>query len=57
MGWSFPWVSCGHNDFNFDLGFSYTDEQVREFAGPMLEGEAPSGVASSATASGTDIAT
>ena len=55
MGWSFPWVSCGNTDFNFDLGFSYTDEQVREFAGPMLEGGAPSGVESNATASGTDI--
>jgi predicted dithiol-disulfide oxidoreductase (DUF899 family) len=55
MGWSFPWVSCGNTDFNFDLGFSYTDEQVREFAGPMLEGGAPSGVESNAAASGTDI--
>jgi hypothetical protein len=44
MGWTFPWVSCGNNDFNFDLGFSYTDEQVRAFAGPMLEGDAPAGV-------------
>ncbi len=55
MGWSFPWVSCGNTDFNFDLGFSYTDEQVREFAEPMLEGGAPSGVESNAAASGTDI--
>ena len=22
MGWSFPWVSTAHTDFNFDLGFS-----------------------------------
>jgi predicted dithiol-disulfide oxidoreductase (DUF899 family) len=55
MGWTFPWVSCGNNDFNFDLGFSYTDEQVREFAGPMLEGDAPAGVEANAAASGTDI--
>ena len=55
MGWRFPWVSCGNTDFNFDLGFSYTDEQVREFAGPMLEGGAPAGVESNAAASGTDI--
>ena len=55
MGWSFPWVSCGNSDFNFDLGFSYTDEQVREFAGPMLDGGAPSGVVANAAASGTDI--
>jgi predicted dithiol-disulfide oxidoreductase (DUF899 family) len=56
MGWSFPWVSCGNNDFNFDLGFSYTDEQVREFAGSMLEGDPPPGVGANATASGTDVA-
>jgi predicted dithiol-disulfide oxidoreductase (DUF899 family) len=30
MGWSFPWVSSARTDFNFDLGFSYTDEQARE---------------------------
>ena len=41
MGWSFPWVSCATNDFNFDMGFSYTDEQVNEFAGPLLEAGAP----------------
>jgi predicted dithiol-disulfide oxidoreductase (DUF899 family) len=55
MGWTFPWVSCGNNDFNFDLGFSYTDEQVREFAGPMLEGDVPAGVEANAAASGTDV--
>ena len=56
MGWSFPWVSCAHDDFNFDLGFSYTDDQVRAFAGPMLEGDPPAGVGSNAAASGTDVA-
>jgi predicted dithiol-disulfide oxidoreductase (DUF899 family) len=57
MGWTFPWVSCGNNDFNFDLGFSYTDEQVREFAGPMLEGGgAPPILDANASASGTDVA-
>jgi predicted dithiol-disulfide oxidoreductase (DUF899 family) len=30
MGWSFPWVSTARSDFNFDLGFSYTEEQARE---------------------------
>jgi predicted dithiol-disulfide oxidoreductase (DUF899 family) len=57
MGWTFPWVSCGNNDFNFDLGFSYTDEQVREFAGPILEGDgAPPILDANAAASGTDVA-
>ena len=57
MGWTFPWVSCSNNDFNFDLGFSYTDEQVQEFAGPMLEGGgAPPILDANASASGTDVA-
>ena len=30
MGWSFPWVSSARTDFNFDLGFSFTEEQARE---------------------------
>jgi predicted dithiol-disulfide oxidoreductase (DUF899 family) len=30
MGWSFPWVSSAHTDFNFDLGFSHTEEQGRQ---------------------------
>jgi predicted dithiol-disulfide oxidoreductase (DUF899 family) len=30
MGWSVPWVSTAHTDFNFDLGFSYTEEQARD---------------------------
>ena len=30
MGWSFPWVSSSPGDFNFDLGFSQTEEQSRE---------------------------
>src|SRR5258706_4508895 len=39
MGWAFPWVSSAESDFNFDFGVSYTDEQVREHMGPMLEDE------------------
>lgn len=27
MGWSFPWVSSGDGDFNFDFNVSFTDEQ------------------------------
>jgi predicted dithiol-disulfide oxidoreductase (DUF899 family) len=25
MGWTFPWVSSGNNDFNYDFGVSFTD--------------------------------
>ncbi len=35
MGWSIPWVSAAHTEFNFDLGFSYTEEQAREAVAQM----------------------
>ena len=36
MGWSFPWVSTAHTDFNFDLGFSHTADQGREAVASMI---------------------
>jgi predicted dithiol-disulfide oxidoreductase (DUF899 family) len=30
MGWSLPWVSTARTGFNFDLGFSHTQEQGRQ---------------------------
>jgi predicted dithiol-disulfide oxidoreductase (DUF899 family) len=56
MGWSFPWVSSAGSDFNFDFGVSYTDEQVRENAGTMLEGEPPPVLRQMADETGTDVA-
>src|SRR5919202_6306609 len=41
MGWSFPWVSSAHTDFNFDLGFSHTEEQGREAVAQMMGGGLP----------------
>ena len=35
MGWSFPWVSAAPSEFNFDLGFSFTEEQAREAVAQM----------------------
>ena len=35
MGWSLPWVSTARTDFNFDLGFSHTEEQAREVVAQM----------------------
>ena len=35
MGWSFDWVSTVGPDFHRDLGFLYTEEELR----PFLEGE------------------
>jgi predicted dithiol-disulfide oxidoreductase (DUF899 family) len=28
MGWSFPWLSSGRSDFNFDFGVSFTPDQL-----------------------------
>jgi predicted dithiol-disulfide oxidoreductase (DUF899 family) len=63
MGWSFPWVSTAHTDFNFDLGFSYTEEQAREAVAQLrptgLETGSGTGlppiVEQNAGATGTDV--
>jgi predicted dithiol-disulfide oxidoreductase (DUF899 family) len=54
MGWIMPWVSAAETDFNFDLGFSRTEEQTREAFAPMLEAGAPPAVEQNARSSGTD---
>ena len=41
MGWRFPWVSSARTDFNFDLGFSRTEEQSREAVALMMESGPP----------------
>ncbi len=55
MGWAFPWVSSAESDFNFDFGVSYTDAQLREHMGPILEGEPPHVLRQMAAATGTDV--
>jgi predicted dithiol-disulfide oxidoreductase (DUF899 family) len=55
MGWTMPWASSADSDFNFDFGASYTDEQVREHMGPMLE-DPPGVLRQMADATGTDVA-
>jgi predicted dithiol-disulfide oxidoreductase (DUF899 family) len=52
MGWSFDWVSTAGSDFNRDLGFTNTEEELR----PFLEGEIPPTVKQMAEACGTDVA-
>ena len=54
MGWSFPWVSSAGNDFNFDLGFSSSEEQAREWVTPILE-QLPPIAARNASDAGTDV--
>jgi len=50
MGWEIDWASAGGSDFNPDLGFTSTEEQLK----PFLEGEIPPVVEQMAEASGTD---
>ena len=55
MGWRMPWASSANSDFNADLGASFTDEQVREQMGPMLD-DPPPVLLQMAEATGTDVA-
>jgi predicted dithiol-disulfide oxidoreductase (DUF899 family) len=67
MGWSIPWVSSSRSDFNFDLGFSQTEEQSREavaqmgagmpydVVGGLTEGAFPPIVEHNARSTGTDV--
>jgi predicted dithiol-disulfide oxidoreductase (DUF899 family) len=55
MGWSFPWVSSAHTDFNFDLGFSRTKEQSREAVALMMESVRQPIVEHNASSTGTEI--
>jgi predicted dithiol-disulfide oxidoreductase (DUF899 family) len=52
MGWSVGWASAGGSDFNRDLGFTHTEEELR----PFLEGEIPLTVTQNADSCGTDAA-
>ena len=55
MGWNLPWVSTAPTDFNFDLGFSHTEEQGRQVVEQMMgENALPPIVEQNARASGTD---
>ena len=55
MGWNMPWVSSAISDFNFDQGYSRTEEQTREAIAPMLEAGPPPTVDHNAKSSGTDV--
>ncbi len=50
MGWDIDWVSSGGSDFNRDLGFLYTQEELK----PFLEGDVPLTVEQNARMCGTD---
>jgi predicted dithiol-disulfide oxidoreductase (DUF899 family) len=66
MGWRFPWVSSAPTDFNFDLGFSQTEEQSRAAVAQIEHGESgptiggmesglPPIVEQNARSTGTDV--
>jgi predicted dithiol-disulfide oxidoreductase (DUF899 family) len=52
MGWGVDWVSSGGSDFNRDLGFLSTREELK----PFLEGDIPPVVEQLADSTGTDVA-
>jgi predicted dithiol-disulfide oxidoreductase (DUF899 family) len=50
MGWDIGWVSSGGSDFNRDIGFLHTEEELK----PFLEGAIPLTVKENARLCGTD---
>src|SRR5689334_13204299 len=52
MGWGIEWVSSAGSDFNRDLGFMNTEEELK----PFLEGEIPPTVVQNARLCETDVA-
>jgi predicted dithiol-disulfide oxidoreductase (DUF899 family) len=52
MGWSLDWASTVGSEFNRELGFMNTEEELK----PFLEGEIPPAVEQMAKRSGTDVA-
>jgi len=53
MGWSLDWASTVGSDFNRELGFLYTQEELE----PFLAGELPEAVEQNAAACGVGAAT
>ena len=51
MGWGIDWVSSGGSDFNRDLGFQHTEDELR----PFLDGQIPLTVEQYARMCGTDV--
>jgi predicted dithiol-disulfide oxidoreductase (DUF899 family) len=51
MGWDIEWVRTADDDFNRELGFLHSEEELK----PFLEGEIPPAVEQMAERSGTDV--
>jgi predicted dithiol-disulfide oxidoreductase (DUF899 family) len=52
MGWGLDWASAGATDFNRDLGFTHTEEELRPF---LESGNIPPTVEENAKSCGTDV--
>ena len=52
MGWGIDWVSSDGSDFNRDLGFQHTTQELK----PFLERDIPATVEQNARMCGTDVA-
>jgi predicted dithiol-disulfide oxidoreductase (DUF899 family) len=52
MGWEIKWVSSNGSDFNRDLGFLHTEEELK----PFLDRDIPATVEQNARMCGTDVA-
>ena len=52
MGWGIDWVSSGGSDFNRDLGFQHTEDELKPF---LESGEIPLTVEQNAPMCGTDV--
>lgn len=53
MGWKIDWVSSGGSDFNRDLGFLYTEDELKPF---LESGNIPPTVVQNAEMCGTTVA-
>jgi predicted dithiol-disulfide oxidoreductase (DUF899 family) len=51
MGWDIEWVRTADDDFNRELGFLHSEDELK----PFLEGEIPPAVKQMAERSGTDV--
>jgi predicted dithiol-disulfide oxidoreductase (DUF899 family) len=51
MGWEIKWVSSNGSDFNRDLGFLHTEDELK----PFLERDIPATVEQNARMCGTDV--
>ncbi len=52
MGWDIDWVSSAGSDFNRDVGFLHTEEELK----PFLDGDIPATVVQNAEMCGTSAA-